>query len=152
MRSVKACMEIAKHDYPETELLDWMYFINAETKEELEMVSMKNPYIKKHIKIWKKSAQMRKRLEYEAREKAIRDHNYFLRMSKQTGWDEGLKEGLECGMKQGLEQGLEQGIKALIKTCRDLGVKKDDTLLRIEQMFSITQEKASMYLEKFWKQ
>lgn len=77
-------------------------------------------------------------------------------MSKQAGWDEGLKEGMACGlergMEQGLEQGLEQGIKALIKTCQDLGVKKDDTLLRIEQMFSITHEKASMYLEKFWKQ
>ncbi len=132
--------KLAKHDYPETELLDWMNFINAETKEELEMASMKNPYIQKAYKNLEEiSADEEKRLEYEAREKAIRDHNYFMRMSKQAGWDEGIKAGLE------------QGIMALIETCQDFGIEKEDTCTRIEQMFSISEDKAREYIEKYWK-
>ena len=33
--------KLAKHDYPETELLKWLQFINAETKEEFEMAAEK---------------------------------------------------------------------------------------------------------------
>ena len=33
--------KLAKHDYPETELLKWLQFINAETEEEFEMAAEK---------------------------------------------------------------------------------------------------------------
>ena len=33
--------KLAKHDYPETELLKWLQFINAETEEEFEMADKK---------------------------------------------------------------------------------------------------------------
>ena len=39
--------KLAKYDYPETELLQWLQFINAETKEEFEMAAGKSEYIKK---------------------------------------------------------------------------------------------------------
>ena len=43
--------KLAKHDYPETELLKWLQFINAETEEEFEMAAEKCEYIKKAYRL-----------------------------------------------------------------------------------------------------
>ena len=43
--------KLAKHDYPETELLKWLQFINAETEEEFEMAAEKSEYIKKAYRL-----------------------------------------------------------------------------------------------------
>jgi len=135
--------KLAKHDYPQTELFKWMQFINAETKEELDMASADNPYIKKACENLERiSADEEKRLEYEAREKAIRDHNHFMRMSKQAGWNEGLEKGLE--------KGLEQGLEILVTTCRDLGLTPEDTITRITEKSSLSLEKAREFVEKYW--
>lgn len=62
--------KLAKHQYPETELLSWMQFINAETEEEFKMAAEKDPYIEKaYESLVHLSADERARLEYEAREK-----------------------------------------------------------------------------------
>ena len=77
---------MAKHEYPETELLKWLQFINAESKEEFEMAAEKSKYIKKAYEDLNRiSADEEKRLEYEARERAIRDHQYFSTVYKETG-------------------------------------------------------------------
>ena len=78
--------KLAKHEYPETELLKWLQFINAESKEEFEMAAEKSKYIKKAYEDLNRiSADEEKRLEYEARERAIRDHQYFSTVYKETG-------------------------------------------------------------------
>ena len=43
--------EAGKHDYPETELLKWLQFINAETKEEFEMAKKKTNILRKRMRI-----------------------------------------------------------------------------------------------------
>lgn len=57
------------------------------------------------------SADERARLEYEARQKAIRDHDAIMSSAWETGMEKGLQEGREQGMKQGMQQGLQQGIR-----------------------------------------
>lgn len=53
--------------YSESELLDWMRFMNAEKKEEFEMLASKNKYLgKAYRKLMKLSANKEWRLEYEA--------------------------------------------------------------------------------------
>lgn len=47
------------------------------------------------------SADERARLEYEARQKAIRDHEAIM----SSAWNRGLREGREQGAKEGVEQG-----------------------------------------------
>ena len=47
------------------------------------------------------SADERKRLEYEAREKALRDYNSQMKSARDYGLKRGLAEGLERGIKQG---------------------------------------------------
>ena len=58
------------------DILLWAKFINAEQKEEFDMLAEKNPYISsayQHLQVI--SQDKKKRMEYEAREKAIRDYN-----------------------------------------------------------------------------
>ena len=59
----------------------------------------------------KLSADERKRLEYEAREKAVRDYNCLMDSAQELGLEQGLAQGLEQGLQQGIKQGLEQGLE-----------------------------------------
>ena len=72
------------------ELLLWAKFFNAERKEELEMLAEKSVSIRKAYRILQGiSRDKRKRVEYEAREKAIRDQKQMMQ--------EALEEGCELG-------------------------------------------------------
>lgn len=59
----------------------------------------------------KLSMDEQKRLEYEARQKAIRDYNSQMKSAREYGLKKGMEEGIEQGIKQGIKQGIEQGIK-----------------------------------------
>ena len=77
-----------------SKLLLWAKFINAEKKEEFEMLAEKDSYLNQaYQKLQVISQDKEKRLEYEAREKAIRDHNQLLYEAKQSGIQEGIQEG-----------------------------------------------------------
>lgn len=74
----------------------WAKFINAERKEELEMIATKNSYIASaYEQLQVISQDKEKRLEYEAREKALRDYNQSMKEAQQTGWEAGREEGRE---------------------------------------------------------
>lgn len=80
-------------------------------------------------------------------------HDEEVGVSYMKSWEmeEMLKEeGREEGIRQGIEQGLEQGIKALIETCMELGVSKEDTAVKIGPKFSLTKEESKGYLDKYW--
>lgn len=103
--------KLARYDYPQSELLNWARFINAETKEEFERVAKTNPYIgRAYEELERISADEEKRLEYEARQKAIRDHNHL------------MKVNLEAGCRQGLEEGRAEGkAEAIMELLSDCG-------------------------------
>ena len=67
------------------------------------------------------------------------------------GMRTGLEQGLEQGLERGLEQGIAQGIRALIQTCRELGVSREDIAARISKNFEIDEDTAQEYLQKYWK-
>ena len=98
--------KLKKYDYPETELLNWAKFMNAERQEEFEEMAEKDQYIEKAYEALKNiSADKEKRLEYEAREKALRDHDYLMK----SNWEAGLEAGKKAGEKIGINKGIEQG-------------------------------------------
>lgn len=69
-----------------SDILLWAKFISAEREEEFDMLATKNPYIKSaYEQLQVISQDKQKRLEYESREKAIRDHNQMLYEAKQLG-------------------------------------------------------------------
>lgn len=76
--------EELREDCSDIEL--WAKFINAEKKEEFDMLAQKDPYIEsayEHLQVI--SQDREKRLEYEAREKAIRDHKQMMFEAEQRG-------------------------------------------------------------------
>ena len=76
------------------ELLLWAKFFHAERKEELEMLAEKSESIRKAYRILQGiSRDKRKRMEYEAREKAIRDQKQMM----QEALEEGCSKGIEIG-------------------------------------------------------
>ncbi|KAI4452818.1 hypothetical protein C823_007403 [Eubacterium plexicaudatum ASF492] len=131
----------------------WAKFINAEEREDFAMIAEKDPYIKSaYNQLQIISQDKQKQLEYEAREKAIRDHNQLLFEAEQRGEERGekrgmqrgIERGIECGMQRGIECGMQRGIERictlnnlLIQNNRfdDLARSSNDTDFR-EKLFN----------------
>ena len=78
----------------------WAKFINAEREEEFDMLAKQNPYIESaYKKLQIISQDKQKRLEYEAREKAIRDYNQSRYEAEQRGIEIGEQRGIEAGIR-----------------------------------------------------
>lgn len=61
-------------------------------------------------------------------------------------------EAIEAeGVAKGITQGLSQGIQALIESCQELGIDQKTTCEKLSDKFSLDEETAKMYMEKFWK-
>lgn len=74
----------------------WAKFINAERKEEFDMLAQKDPYIKSaYEQLQVVSQDKEKRLEYEARQKAIWDYNQMVLEAEERGEERGRKQGEE---------------------------------------------------------
>ena len=92
-----------KEDSSDIEL--WERVIRAERKEEFDMLAEKNMYIGsayQHLQVISQDEE--KRLEYEARAKAIRDYNQIMLEAEQRGRVEGEAIGETRGMEQGMER------------------------------------------------
>ena len=92
-----------KEDSSDIEL--WGRFISAERKEDFDMLAEKNMYIGsayQHLQVISQDEE--KRLEYEARVKAIRDYNQVMLEAEQRGRVEGEAIGETRGMEQGMER------------------------------------------------
>ncbi len=86
-----------------TDILLWAKFINAEREEEFKMLASKNTYIDSaYERLQVISQDKQKQMEYDARQKAILDHNQM------------VLEATEKGLKQGIEKGIEIVAKKLI--------------------------------------
>lgn len=102
-----------------------------------------------YMKIWEEKYLMRKEALAEGKEEG-------LKLGKEEGLklgkEEGLKLGKEEGLKLGRIEGRTEGIKSLIETCQDFNASKEDTVLRLIEKFSISQEDAAEYIAKYWKE
>ena len=112
----------------ETDLMQWMRFLGGKNREDLKRMAEKNSNLQEaYDELDRLSADERKRLEYEARQKAIRDKNMLFK----TGVERGRKEGMERGRKEGIEQGRKDIIFSMFKSG-----------MSIEQIAKITKEPA----------
>ena len=74
----------------------WARFINAERKEEFEMIAQRDPYIASaYHQLQVASQDKEKRLEYEARQKAIWDYNQTMLEAEERGEKRGEKRAEE---------------------------------------------------------
>ena len=86
----------------------WAKFINAERKEEFDMLAEKDPYIDSaYQQLQVISQDKQKRLEYEAREKAVRDYNQGMYEAEERGVKRGKQEESVRVAKDMLQEGFD---------------------------------------------
>ena len=101
-------------------IVKWMRFLSAEKKEDFEKMAEEDTYIYEAYEVLQKlSADERKRLEYEARQKAILDYNSQMSSSR----EEGIRIGEKRGVKRG-ENRLNELNELLVKDGRIDDLKK----------------------------
>lgn len=94
----------------------------------------KNEYINEAYQILKNiSADDRKRIEYESREKAIRDYNHLIYMAK----------------KEGMEAGIDKGIKLFILDNIEEGIQDERIIEKLQSRFNLDSESAQEYYDKY---
>lgn len=133
--------KLPKEVNSEDSVIRWMRFLGGKTRKEFENMAKTDEYIEEAYRELKKlSADEQTRLEYEAREKAIRDYNsqmnsaqrYGLRKGIEKGMkqgiEQGMKQGMEQGMKQGMEQGIEQGRQSMICHMLEQNMNPEDIM------------------------
>ena len=98
----------------DSNILNWMRFLGGKTRREFEAMAKKDEYIDEAYKeLEKLSADEQAKLEYEAREKAIRDYNSQ------------MSSAVKRGMEEGLTQGEKQGKAELIRTMHQNGAEPE---------------------------
>ena len=108
------------------------------------MLPTKNTYIQSAYKTLQVISQDdQKRMEYEAREKAIRDYNQGMLEAEERGREEGIKEGEQ--------RGREEGIKALILDNLEEQVTQERILRKLQKRFSLSEKEAKQYYEQYSK-
>ena len=121
----------------------WAKFISAEKKEEFDMVASKNPYIESaYEKLRVISQDREKRIEYEAREKAIRDYN--------EGLYEAEERGIRIGENRGEERGIQIGERRVEERGFQIGDRRGEE--RVNKLYGLLlQEKRYEDLERSTK-
>lgn len=156
--------KLEKYDYPETELLKWAWFFNATDKEELEMAAEGNEYTQKaYERLVELSADEEKRMEYEARQKALRDYQHMMNSGWRQGYgkgkeagveagrEEGRKEGRKEGVEEGWKEGVEEGAKASIEMLQELGISREEVQTKVREKFLASDEIVKEWISKYWK-
>ena len=93
-----------------TDLYDWIRFIKAKDKEEFEMLAKQSNYLTKAYETLEEiSADKQKRMEYDARQKALYDYNTMIIESLERGRAEGRAEGEAKGRAEGEAKGRAEG-------------------------------------------
>ena len=87
----------------EEEIISWMRFFGGKSREEFEDMAKTNEYIGiAYEELQKLSADELKRLDYEAREKAVRDYNSQMRSALRRGARGKLKEQTRKKLEKGM--------------------------------------------------
>lgn len=136
--------KLAEREYPETALLKWARFFNAEKKEEFEMVAKTDPHIQKaYDQLLYMSGNEEKRLLYEARQKAINDYNTQM----YSNWHDGYSEGEEKKL-------IELICKKMKKNCsaEEIADLLEEDKAKVETIYNTALDFAPDYnIEKIWK-
>ena len=105
----------------ETDLMQWMRFLNGKRREDFEKMAKKNSCFEEAYKeLDKLSADEKKRLEYEARQKAIRDRDILIKTGENRGRKEIILSMIEAGLP--LEQ-IAEITKETLETIHELKKK-----------------------------
>ena len=111
------------------QLIGGIQFFNGKSREEFEDMAKSDEFLDEAYQtLLKLSADDKKRLEYEAREKALRDYNTQMSSAEKRGLEHGYKRGEKIGLKCGEEIGLKRGEEIGLKRGEEIGLKRGEEI------------------------
>ena len=111
------------------DIVKWMRFFNGKSRKEFEDMAQADIYMGEAYEALKRlSADEKKRLEYEAREKALRDYNCQI----------------NCAEKRGRAE-------EIIEMGREFGLDDEVILRRLKERIGLSLEEAAAYLNQYKK-
>lgn len=69
---------------------------------------------------------------------------------EEIGIEKGKSEGMREGRIEGIKEGIKESIKALIETCKELGVSREETESRIILKLAVPSNEATDYVNQYW--
>lgn len=115
-------------DQSEDGLIRWMRFLRGKSRKEFEEMAKKDEYIEEAYNELKKlSLDEQKRLEYELRQKAVRDHNMMMKSAEKRGLEIGEKRGEKRGIEIGRKQGERIALKRIVENQIKAGKSAEET-------------------------
>lgn len=134
---LKKLPEISERLGKEEEITEWMRFLNGKSREEFKDMAQSNEYLgEAYEALQRLSADEKKRVEYEARDKALKDYN--------TQMSSARREGEKRGEKIGERRGEEKGIRLACEVIRLHSQKKTEE--EIANQCNVTVEKVKEIL------
>ncbi len=118
--------ELRKETQNEDGVIRWMRFLGGKKREEFEHIAERDEYIQEAYNELKKlSLDEQKRVEYELREKAVRDYNTQMKSAEKRGIALGEKRGIELGEKRGIEKGRHLAVLQIVGRKADRGASPE---------------------------
>ena len=118
--------------------------------EDFNMIKTKNPGILKAMeKVRNFSLNPHLRLRYEAYLKDRRDQRAIEAYIRDEGMEQGRILVIEQGRVQGIEQGIEQSIDIFIRVGIRDKKSADAIIADLMEYYSLSEEKATSYYEKY---
>lgn len=119
--------KLPTEDRNESGIIRWMRFHSGKCKEDLKKMAEKDPYIEKaYEELERMSADEKKRLEYEAREKALRDYNSQMSSARRRGEAIGKEIGEKIGKEIGIKLGEKSCEERIILNMHQLGKSAEE--------------------------
>ena len=98
---------------------------------------------KKHNRVLKNMSEDEiKRMEYEARQKAIRDYNSYMHSAERRG----VKRGIKSGIKIGQEELMKQLVKKKLAKGKEPKVIADELELEVSDLQRIIREDSIIFV------
>lgn len=109
------------------DIVAWMKFFGGKSREEFEHMAKTNEYVNEAYQtLLNLSADDQKRLEYEAREKALRDYNSQMKSAREMGLSEGRAAGRAEGRLEVCTELVREGILSLDEAAERLQMPAED--------------------------
>ena len=133
--------KLPSQDQNEGGIIRWMRFLGGKKREEFEDMAKKDEYIEAaYDELKRLSLDEQKRLEYELREKAIRDHNSLMKSAQRLG----QKRGEEIGE----ERGERLALKRLVAKKMEKGMSQDEIAELLELEPDVVKELADEWVRE----
>ena len=117
--------------------MKWMRFFGGRCEEDFKKMAEKDEYIGEAYEALKNMSEDEiKRMEYEARQKAIRDYNSYMHSAERRG----VKRGIKSGIKIGQEELKKQLVKKKLAKGKEPEVIADELELEVSDLQRIIRE------------